>query len=57
MSGPIQTIEAANTVSISDLWDPLYDSFDVDLIVKVLAYTAFSEHHITEALAIRRAYS
>ncbi|PIL37304.1 hypothetical protein GSI_00997 [Ganoderma sinense ZZ0214-1] len=42
MSGPVQTIEAANTVSISDLWDPLYDSFDVDLVVKVLAYTAFS---------------
>ncbi|KAM5535527.1 hypothetical protein V8D89_010864 [Ganoderma adspersum] len=42
MSGPVQTIEAANTVSISDLWDPLYDSFDVDLLVKVLAYTAFS---------------
>ncbi len=45
MSGPVQTIEAANTVSLSDLWDPLYDSFDVDLVVKVLAYTAFSEHN------------
>ncbi|KAI0722812.1 retinal short-chain dehydrogenase/reductase [Earliella scabrosa] len=32
----------ANPVSISDFWDPLYDSFDVDLIMKVLAHTAFS---------------
>ena len=39
-----QTIEAVNTVSISDFWDPLYDSFDVDLFMKVLSHTAFSEH-------------
>ena len=36
-------------------WDPLYDSFDVDLVVKVLSHTAFSEfssqsydHHCNE---------
>ena len=33
----------ASPVSISDFWDPLYDSFDVDLIMKVLAHTAFSK--------------
>ncbi|TBU33182.1 retinal short-chain dehydrogenase/reductase [Dichomitus squalens] len=37
-----QTIEAVNTVTISDFWDPLYDSFDVDLLMKVLSHTAFS---------------
>ncbi|KAH9943291.1 retinal short-chain dehydrogenase/reductase [Epithele typhae] len=34
--------ESVNTVQISDFWDPLYDSFDVDLIMKVLAHTLFS---------------
>ena len=41
-----QTIEAVNTVSISDFWDPLYDSFDLDLVMKVLAHTAFSAFYI-----------
>ena len=39
MEAPQETV---NSVAISDFWDPLYDSFDVDLIMKVLAHTLFS---------------
>ncbi|KAI0750965.1 retinal short-chain dehydrogenase/reductase [Daedaleopsis nitida] len=35
------TVNSA-TVTLADFWDPLYDSFDVDLVVKVLAHTLFS---------------
>lgn len=42
MSGPTTTVNSAS-ISLADLWDPLYDSFDVDLIMKVLAHTVFSE--------------
>ena len=36
--------ETVTTVKLSDFWDPLYDSFDVDLVIKVLAHTLFSTH-------------
>ena len=36
------TTETINSAPMSDFWDPLYDSFDLDLIVKVLAHTLFS---------------
>ncbi|RPD67000.1 retinal short-chain dehydrogenase/reductase [Lentinus tigrinus ALCF2SS1-7] len=41
MSESTTTVNSA-PLSLADLWDPLYDSFDVDLIVKVLSHTAFS---------------
>ncbi|TFK83113.1 retinal short-chain dehydrogenase/reductase [Polyporus arcularius HHB13444] len=41
MAESTTTVNSAS-ISLADLWDPLYDSFDVDLIVKVLAHTAFS---------------
>lgn len=42
MSDTVVTVNSA-PLSLADFWDPLYDSFDVDLIMKVLSHTAFSE--------------
>lgn len=41
MSDTVVTVNSA-PLSLADFWDPLYDSFDVDLIMKVLSHTAFS---------------
>ena len=41
MADTVETVNSA-PLSLADFWDPLYDSFDVDLVVKVLSHTIFS---------------
>ena len=42
MADTVETVNSA-PLSLADFWDPLYDSFDVDLVVKVLSHTIFSK--------------